>query len=394
MNTPTLPTYDIWQMAPEIVLFLWALVVITFDVSTRRRSPQAVGYMALAGPVVTILVGVLLYAGGKYAIGGSNGVGFGMMFVNESASVFFKLIFLGAAFLAIAMSFDYLREQIVHHRGEYYGMMLMSTVGMMFLASSNELLSLYVGLELTTVPLFVLAAFYKDDKLSVESGIKYLIVGAFSSALLVYGISFMYGFSGTTFLRPVVEKVGNVSMYSSVSFNLSQVRHLGIILILANVCLLAGLGFKLALPPFHQWTPDVYEGAPTPVTAFLSVGSKAAGLIAFAKVMIDGLHQFYDPEMMPNDWGILAGIMAASAMIIGNVLAVRQTNVKRLLAYSSIAQAGYIMVGMLSYNDLGLASVGFYVFVYMFANMGAFAVVAAIEGKTGSVDLRAFRGLS
>ncbi|HVP06669.1 MAG TPA: NADH-quinone oxidoreductase subunit N, partial [Candidatus Acidoferrum sp.] len=169
---------------------------------------------------------------------------------------------------------------------------------------------------------------------------------------------------------------------------------IGVILILATMLILAGVGFKLALPPFHQWAPDVYEGAPTPVAAFLSVGSKAAGLVAFAKIMVSALYAFWDPIMSPNDWGIIVAVLASVAMIIGNVVAIRQHNIKRLLAYSSIAQAGYIMIGMISMNDLGLASVGFYMFTYMFANMGAFAVVAYFEDKTGSCEIKSYSGLS
>ena len=381
MEHATLPPIKIWLMAPEIALFLWALLVFTFDVTTHRRSPRVLGYLALAGPLVAVIVPVVLRMLGKYG----TGVAFGPMFVNDAGAMFFKAVFLGAAALAIAMSFDEMKERIVHHRGEYYGLILLSTVGMMFLSSSNELLSLYVALELTTVPLFVLAAFYKEERLSVEAGIKYLVVGAFSSALLLYGISFLYGMSSSTVLWQVSHNLARLHV---------DMREIGLVLILANLLVLAGLGFKLALPPFHQWAPDVYQGAPTPVTAFLSVGSKAAGLVAFAKVMVVGLFQFYDPVMRPNDWGILAGLMAAAAMIIGNVMAVRQANVKRLLAYSSIAHAGYLMIGVLAFNELGLASVAFYLFVYMFANMGAFAVVAAVEHRTGSVDIDAFSALS
>ena len=186
--------------------------------------------------------------------------------------------------MAIGSSFGITTQKIVNHRGEFYGLILLSTVGMMFLASSRELLSLYIGLELTTIPLFVCAAFYKDNRLSVESGIKYLIIGALSSAMLLYGISFLYGMAGTTDLLQLRLNLAAKHIVR---------KETGVILILTHLLLLAGLGFKLALPPFHQWAPDVYEGAPTPITAFLSVGSKAAGLIAFAKIMIFGLFRYF-----------------------------------------------------------------------------------------------------
>ncbi|MDH4033903.1 MAG: proton-conducting transporter membrane subunit, partial [candidate division Zixibacteria bacterium] len=188
-----LPDYSLRLMLPEIFLFLWSLVVILFDLITGRKKGDAVGYLTLAG---------LLICGGLLSVTGY-GRGFGRMFFNEPMALFFKVIFLGAAFMAVGSSFSITRQRIVNHRGEYFGLILMSTVGMMFLASSQELLSLWIGLELTTIPLFILAAFYKDDKLSVEAGIKYFVFGAFSSALLLYGLSFLYGMSATTEIVPM-----------------------------------------------------------------------------------------------------------------------------------------------------------------------------------------------
>lgn len=370
-----LPEYNLRMMLPEIFLFLWALAVITFDLVTKRKTGSAVGYLSLLGLLIT---GFILSLTGY-------GRGFTTMFFNDPMSLFFKIIFLGAAFMAIASSFGITKQKIVNHRGEYFGLILLSTVGMMFLSSSNELLSLYIGLELTTIPLFVLAAFFKDDKLSVEAGIKYFVVGAFSSALLLYGLSFLYGLSGTTDL---------VQMKINLAITHLTFKNIGLILSLAVVLLVAGIGFKLALPPFHQWAPDVYEGSPTPIAAFLSVGSKAAGLVAFAKIFLNGLSAFHGPEMAPNDWGMLVGLLACLALIIGNVLAIRQSNIKRMLAYSSIAHAGYIMIGMVAMNELGIASVGFYLFAYLFANMGAFGVVAIFEDKSGSCQIASYAGLS
>jgi NADH-quinone oxidoreductase subunit N len=370
-----LPEYNLRMMLPEIFLFLWALAVMTFDLVTKRKTGSAVGYLSLLGLLIT---GFILSLTGY-------GRGFTTMFFNDPMSLFFKIIFLGAAFMAIASSFGITKQKIVNHRGEYFGLILLSTVGMMFLSSSNELLSLYIGLELTTIPLFVLAAFFKDDKLSVEAGIKYFVVGAFSSALLLYGLSFLYGLSGTTDL---------VQMKINLAITHLTFKNIGLILSLAVVLLVAGIGFKLALPPFHQWAPDVYEGSPTPIAAFLSVGSKAAGLVAFAKIFLNGLSAFHGPEMAPNDWGMLVGLLACLALIIGNVLAIRQSNIKRMLAYSSIAHAGYIMIGMVAMNELGIASVGFYLFAYLFANMGAFGVVAIFEDKSGSCQIASYAGLS
>lgn len=376
---PQLPIVNVLDtlrlMLPEIFLLVWALIVITVDLFASRKNDSLVGYTALFGIVVT---GFLLLVAG-------DGVAFGNMFINDSLSLFFKIVFLGAAFMAVGSSFGITKQKVQNHRGEFYGLILFSTVGMMFLASSHELVSLYIGLELTTIPLFILAAFYKDDKLSVESGIKYFVIGAFSSAMLLYGFSFLYGISGTTELLQMSINIASIHLTH---------HDIGFTILIANVCILAGIGFKLALPPFHQWAPDVYEGAPTPVASFLSVGSKAAGLVAFAKIFLIGLWGFIGAEMKPNDWGVLVGILASVAMIIGNVVAIRQTNIKRMLAYSSIAQAGYIMIGMLALNEHGISSVAFYIFVYLFANMGAFAAVTVFEDKTGSTEISNYKGLS
>jgi NADH-quinone oxidoreductase subunit N len=380
-----LPEVNLTRMLPEIFLFLWALLVFTFDLSTRRRSSSAVGYLAMLGVLLTGLIMAMLVITGREPGSSYLGSGFGTMFFNDGTALFFKVVFLGAAFMAIGSSFGIIKEKITNHRGEFFGLMLLSTVGMMFLASSNEMLSLYIGLELTTIPLFVLAAFFKESKLSVEAGIKYFIIGAFSSALLLYGMSFLYGLSGTTDLN---------LMKINIAITHLTFREIGVILVLAIILLVAGIGFKLALPPFHQWVPDVYEGAPTPVAAFLSVGSKAAGLVAFMKIFIVGLFAFWGPEMVPNDWGRLVALVAVLAMILGNTVAIRQTNIKRMLGYSSIAQAGYVMIGMVAMNELGLAAVGFYIFAYLFANMGAFAVVAVFEDQTGSCQIQSYSGLS
>jgi NADH-quinone oxidoreductase subunit N len=373
------PNINLVQMLPEIFLFVWAIAVMTLDLVTKRRSARLITWFSMAGLVIT---GIILWV---ISSNGYQAGGFGMMFYNDPIAVFFKIIFLVAAFMAIGSSFGVVEKRISNHRGEFFGLILFSTIGMMFLASSNELLSLYIGLELTTIPLFVLAAFFREERLSVEAGIKYLVIGALSSAFLLYGLSFLYGLSGSTVLMQMKLNISRV--------HLNNHGDIGLILVVSVMTILAGIGFKLALPPFHQWAPDVYEGAPTPIASFLSVGSKAAGLVAFAKIMVNALEPFHDPAMSPNDWGRVVGVMAVAAMIIGNVVAIQQQNIKRMMAYSSIAQAGYIMVGMLAMNGMGLSSVAFYMFAYMFANMGVFAIITIFEDKTGSCQIASYSGL-
>nr|MBN2278624.1 NADH-quinone oxidoreductase subunit N [candidate division Zixibacteria bacterium] len=370
-----MPDYNLRLLVPEIFLFLWALFIIAYDVGTRRRNTRLIGYLAMGGTAFTALLLYLFHGG----------ITFNNMFQSDQLAVFFKIIFLGSAFMAIGSSFDIISEKIKNHRGEYFGLVLFSTVGMMFLASASELISLYVGLELTTIPLFVLAAFYKDDRISVEAGLKYMIIGAFSSAILLYGLSLLYGLTGTTDI---------IMLKINMSLVFLSAGKIGGGFILAVIMVVAGIGFKLALVPFHMWAPDVYQGAPTPITALLSVGSKAAGLVAFMRIFVNGLYGFADKVMAPLDWGIVVAVLAAAAMILGNITALRQKNIKRMLAYSSIAQIGYIMVGMVATSDLGVGSVGFYMFIYLFANMGAFAVATVFNDKTGSDSISSYGGLS
>jgi NADH-quinone oxidoreductase subunit N len=302
-------------LLPQIFLFVWAILIFVLDLAKKERKHN-LAYVALLGLVVTV---VLL------------------------------------------------------------GLILLSMVGMMFLACAGELLTLYVSLELATIPLFVLAAFRKDELKSSEAGLKYLILGAVSSALLLYGISLIYGLTGTTHLSEVK---------SALIVRLLSGGDISAALVLGFVFMIAGLGFKLALVPFHMWVPDVYEGAPTPITAFLSVASKAAGIAAFVRVFF---HSFL---LFKVDWVLLMAVLAALAMIIGNVIALLQGNIKRMLAYSSIAQIGYILLGVVAASSRGAASVFFYTLVYLFANMGAFIVAIAFSNQTGSDEIADYAGLS
>ncbi len=370
-----MPAYNLKIILPEVFLFVWATLIILFDLGTKRKNTKSLGWTAMFGLIIT--GGLLCVTWG--------GITFNNMYTSDALSVLFKVIFLGAAFMAIGSSFGILTDKIKNHRGEYIGLILYSTVGMMFLASSSELISLYIGLELTTIPLFILAAFFKDDRLSVEAGLKYFVVGAFSSAILLYGLSLLYGLTGTTDI---------VQMKINLSLLFLSYGKIGPGLILAIVMIITGIGFKLALVPFHMWAPDVYQGSPTPITGFLSVGSKAAGVIAFSRIFVNGLIAFADSVMKPLDWGIIVAVMAAAAMIWGNLAAIRQDNIKRMLAFSSIAQIGYIMVGMVSASELGIASIGYYMFLYLFANMGAFAAATFFGDRTGSDKITRYAGLS
>jgi NADH-quinone oxidoreductase subunit N len=354
-------------LLPEIFLFLWAILIFVLDFFWKQKK-ENLGYVALVGIVLTMLL----------ALNSPEGKLFGGMFLVDSFSSFFNMIFLLTGFLTIASSIDFVRR-LRAHQGEYFALLLLCMVGMMFLASAGELITLYVALELTTISLYVLAAYLKNELKSSEAGLKYLILGAVSSAILLYGISLIFGLTGATLLKDI--KMTLITRFLAYG-------EIGSALILSFVFFIAGFGFKLALVPFHMWVPDVYEGAPTPITAFLSVASKAAGLVAFIRVFFESFLAFQ------VDWVLLMAVLAALAMIIGNIIALLQTNIKRMLAYSSIAQIGYILLGIVAATSRGLASVSFYIFVYLFANMGAFIAAIAFSNTTGSDEIKDYAGLS
>jgi NADH-quinone oxidoreductase subunit N len=354
-------------LLPEIFLFLWAILIFVLDFFWKREK-QNLGYVALIGVAITMFL----------SLTSQKGELFGGMFLADSFSSFFNFVFLLCGFLTIASSMDFIKR-LSSYQGEYFALLLLSMVGMMFLASAGELITLYVALELTTISLYVLAAYLKNESRSSEAGLKYLILGGVSSALLLYGISLIFGLTGTTFLK-------DIKMTLITTFLTYQ--NIGPALILSLIFFIAGFGFKLALVPFHMWVPDVYEGAPTPITAFLSVASKAAGLAAFIRVF------FRSFLIFQIDWVLLIAVLAALAMIIGNIIALLQTNIKRMLAYSSIAQIGYILLGVVAATSRGVASVSFYLFVYLFANMGAFISAIAFSNTTGSDEIKDYAGLS
>jgi NADH-quinone oxidoreductase subunit N len=362
-------------LIPELFLFGWAMIVLLVDLFSRREHPALPAWLTLSGLVITAIC-LVTFQGGELWRG---------MYSSDPYAFFFKIVFLGAAFLAVGSSFG-TSEKMTHHRGEYFALIMLSTVGMMFLASARELITLYIGLELTTIPLFVLVSYTKSSRASTEAGLKYMIIGAVSSAVLLYGMSIVYGMTGLTTLA-------RVTIDLSYQWLLFAKPHDPVFSV-ALIMIIAGLGFKLALVPFHMWAPDVYEGSPTPVTAFLSVGSKAAGLAAFVRIFCGMFSVYAGSEMAPRNWGTIVAFLAAVTMIVGNVIAIRQTNIKRMLAYSSIAQAGYIMVGVVAASAIGIASISFYIFSYLFANMGAFAIVTIFAERTGSEQLADYAGFS
>jgi NADH-quinone oxidoreductase subunit N len=296
----------------------------------------------------------------------------------DGLALLFKAIFLAAAALAIAISIRYLDFEAEQH-GEYYALVMFATVGMMFLGCGYDLISLYISLELMAVTFYILVAFTKRQKVSNEAGMKYFLLGAFSSGILLYGASLVYGAAGSTNLGEIGQSVGavlrSINAAESAKDTVSEIVKLRPMLLLGMIALAAGLFFKVAAVPFHMWAPDAYEGAPTSVTAFLSTGSKAASFALYARIFLVAL------EPMRVDWAPLLGLVAALTIVVGNWAAATQDNSKRLLAYSSISNAGYLLLGIIAGNTYGYVGLLIYLLVYTLMNMGAFGVVISLRRR-------------
>lgn len=290
----------------------------------------------------------------------------------DALARFFKVIFLVSALLVAMASLKFIEGNA--WEGEYYFTLGCSTVGMMLLVGAGELISMFVALELTSISLYLLASLRKGDPLSQEAGLKYLLIGAFSSALFLFGVSLLYAACGTTSLLELKE-----AMRSHAADPL---------MLFALVMILAGIGFKMATAPFHMWAPDVYQGGPTPMVAFASVASKAAGFAMLLRIMLGPL------ASLEADWSFLLAVMAALTLIVGSFVALPQTNIKRLLAYSSIAQAGYLLVGFVAGTERAVSSVLLYLSIYVFTNLGAFLSVIIVTRHTGSEEISDLAGLS
>jgi len=353
---------DWLKLLPEILLSLTLGLVIAWDLAIPPRGRKsALCWTSLLGLVAA---GILVWTVPGGAFGGA--------FIQDLLARFLKTLVLGSAALVLLSSWDF--DQVWGRPlGEYLALLLSSTLGMLFIASGNELVLLYVGLELATFPLVLLTAYRPSDVKSAEGGLKYLIIAGLGSAIFLFGLSLVFATTGVTRISLLANAVAT---------------GFGPLLILGVLCMLAGIGFKLGLVPFHMWAPDTYEGAPTPVTAFLSVASKTAGFALALRVLASAL------PGVRAEWGMVLAVLSAASMFLGNLAAIPQTNLKRLMAYSSIAQAGYIVMGLVAFETIGLSSLLFYLAAYLFTNLAAFGVVIAIERSTGSTDLPAYMGLA
>jgi len=375
-------TYDLYLLAPELSLALLAMAVMLVDLFVKQRIVTVT--VALIGLIIPLgfaisqvfLVGPLV---ANHTLP-SNQAFFGM-FIADQYALFFDIIFLIIAAVMILSSYSYVGKY-VKANGEFYTLMLFSVTGMMFMASTTELLSIYISFELTSIPLYVMAGLLRTGERSAEAAVKFVLLGAMSSAILLYGFALLYGLTGTTDLIGIANSIK------------AGVQNGNVLVLIASILILAGFGFKISAVPFHMWAPDIYEGAPTPATAFFSAGSKAAGFAALLRVFITGgLGQVNLTSLIT-----IVSIIAVLTMTLGNLVAAVQTNVKRMMAYSSIAQVGYILVGFAAsisgQNSDGSSAVLFFILVYVLTNLGAFAGIIALANATGGEKIEDFRGLA
>ena len=380
------------HFTPEILLVVFAAAVIILDLLVKNRESQKVAYLSLVGLGCTLVA--ILVTNSVFSTNEPISLFFGMIRLDKFA-VFFKILLLLATAATILFS---LRSEEVDAKlkGEYYALLLAVTFGMFLMASSTNLLMIFISLETVSLTSYILAGFLTHSPRSSEAAFKYITYGAVASGTMLFGLSLLFGMTGTGDLAAISTRLPEVLAFDPAVLASGKVTALG--LLIAITFILAGIGYKIASVPFHMWSPDVYEGAPIPITAFLSVASKAAGFALFLRFFYTG---FGDSIIIQSvDWGLLLAIISALTMTVGNLAALPQQNVKRLLAYSSIAHGGYLLMGaalLTNSNPIlvnkGIGAIIFYLIVYLFMNLGAFYVVVLIANEAGSEMIDGYRGL-
>ena len=358
---------DLAGIAPEIILTIAALFVLTLEMA-RLSRPGIMLFVAA--------MGIVLAGGALAQAGGEERVLFGGMLRLNSFSIFLDFLYLAVGLATLILSQGYLEKKGNETRGEYPALILFAIIGMMLMTQANDLVMVFLGLELLSLSLYVLVGFLRHDIYSNESGLKYLLLGAFATGFFLFGAALTYGATGTTNFDGIASAIASGDILSHVFLSLG----IGLLLI--------GFAFKVALAPFHMWSPDVYQGAPTTVTGFLCTAPKAAGFGALMKVFMTAFPEVHD------EWQTLFWIMAALTMTVGNISALVQSNVKRMLAFSSISHAGYLAMGVLVLDSNSVGAILFYLAVYSAMNLGAFAIIAVAEREEQGVTFEDYRGLA
>jgi NADH-quinone oxidoreductase subunit N len=354
------------SILPEILILALAVILLIVEPFWKEDQRRNAGWLTAGGLFITIIVSLLFGQPGEPT------AVFGGMIRFDWLGFFFKLLFMFAASVTALMLMDH---EKAGQRGEAYLLLLASLIGMNLMAVSADLIMLYLAIETASIPLYILAGFLLVDDRSTEAGFKYLLFGTLASTIMLYGFSLIFGFAGTTNLYQLSDMLAAGNLSPLLTFSLV-------------VLVLVGIGFKLAIVPFHFWAPDVYEGSPTPVAGFLSTASKAAGFSVIVRFLFVAF-----PEFAPS-WTLILAALSAITMTVGNLLAMSQTNIKRLLAYSSIAHAGYALIGVVAFTQLGATGVVFYLAAYIVTNLLAFGVVMAFSRVTGLEDIKDYAGMS
>lgn len=379
------------HFSPELLLTVGALAVLIYDMVVHGRD-RGQAWLAGATLIAAIAATLWLYTVPQPAVGifeARNAVGevtSAGAFMSDGFTHFFRLVSLLVTLLVMLSGVAYMRRR-TPYRGEFFALLLFASLAMNLMAGANDLIVIALSIELLSISSYILTAFLRDDKLSIEGGLKYFLYGAVTSAVMLFGLSLLFGATGSTSLPTIAEAISQPH-----SLVVVDVRAL---VVPALLLILVGVGFKISLVPFHQWAPDAYHGAPTPITGFLSVGPKAAGFAVLIRLLVTA---FNVPDLHPSWPAALTGICLIT-MILGNVAALIQTNIKRMMAYSAIAQAGFMLIGVVSLGGgklpgiEPLGSVLIFILAYVFTNLGAFAVIIAVDDGTGSSDITAFAGL-
>jgi NADH-quinone oxidoreductase subunit N len=366
MAFATIPSSDFLAILPEIGLLLLIGLVLVLDTFRKGRDKNFLGWTVVSGLALILAVKFIFLNPGA-----EQHSAWGGMLRVDAASYFFQVIILLGALLTVLFSMN---QEKFEFSADYLALLLASVIGMNLMAAAADLIMLYLAIETTSIPLYVLAGFIKNDQSSVESGLKYLFFGAMTSAVMLYGFSLLYGFSGSTNLYKIAEVIPSGLIPTGVQ-------------ILILLLVMAGFGFKISAVPFHFWAPDVYQGAPTPISAFLSTASKGAGFIVLMRFLMTTFSSH------PENWMVLLMILSAVTMLVGNLMALLQKDLKRLLAFSSISHAGYILIGVASGSQLGFKAAMYYLLVYLFTNLAAFGVAHIVETRTGSSQISNLKGL-
>jgi NADH-quinone oxidoreductase subunit N len=345
---------DMIRFLPETILTIAGTLLMVLDPILRRRSSHAFGHLSI--------LALLAALGGSIYAYGNAGTAFGGMLVVDGYATFFRVLVIAVGILTVLASYRFLTRQDAE-TSEYHALLLFSIAGQCLMVAANQLIMVFIGLEISSIASYVLVGYLRDDKQANESSLKYFLLGSFATAFFLYGVALIYGSTGTIQLTAVRNVVTGPNAPSAVFIGL------------AAALMFVGLAFKVSAAPFQMWAPDVYQGAPTPITAFLSTGPKAAAFAVFIRIFMTAF------EPIGTGWEPLIWISALLSMTIGNFAALRQTNVKRMLAYSSIAHAGYVMVALAARSTIGTAAAMFYLAAYAFMNIGAFAAVTHLSGK-------------